>query len=336
MIDAAPDFAGASSPLVLSGDDVRRLLPMEVCIEAMDGAFRALADDRAVLPLRQVIRLPQHGGLLGVMPSYLDVPVLGPVTGAKIVSVFPGNHGTELDAHQGSVLLFEADRGRLLCLADASAITAVRTAAASGLATRLLARPDAGDLAILGAGIQAASHLEAMLVVRPIRRVRVWSRTAERAVAFAEAVSARHGLDVEAVGSAREAVGGADLVCTVTSSASPVLLGRWLAEGSHVNAVGSSVPSSREVDGEAVARSRVVVDRRESALAEAGDVLGAIEDGAIGPEHLAGELADVLTGRIPGRRTNEEITMFESLGLAIEDLAAVAAAYVRATSEDVR
>ena len=214
MIDATPDFAGASSPLVLSGDDVRRLLPMEVCIEAMDGAFRALADDRAVLPLRQVIRLPQHGGLLGVMPSYLDVPVLGPVTGAKIVSVFPGNHGTELDAHQGSVLLFEADRGRLLCLADASAITAVRTAAASGLATRLLARPDAGDLAILGAGIQAASHLEAMLVVRPIRRARVWSRTAERAVAFAEAVSARHGLDVEAVGSAWEAVGGADLVCT--------------------------------------------------------------------------------------------------------------------------
>jgi ornithine cyclodeaminase len=175
-----------------------------------------------------------------------------------------------------------------------------------------------------------------MLVVRPIRRVRVWSRTAGRAVAFAEAASARHGLGVEAAASGEQAVEGADLVCTVTSSSSPVLFGRWLAEGSHVNAVGSSVPSSREVDGEAVARSRLVVDRRESALVEAGDVLGAIEDGAIGPEHLAGELSDVLTGRIPGRRTNEEITMFESLGLAIEDLAAVAAAYVRATSEGVR
>jgi ornithine cyclodeaminase len=302
----------------------------------MEGAFHALAEGRAVLPLRQVIRLPHHGGLLGVMPSYLEVPVLGPMTGAKIVSVFPENHGTELDAHQGSVLLFEAERGRLLCLADASAITAIRTAAASGLATRLLARPEADDLAILGAGIQAASHLEAMLAVRPIRRVRVWSRTLERAAAFAESASARHGVGVEAMGSAQEAVEGADLVCTVTSSPSPVLLGRWVAEGAHVNAVGSSVPTSREVDAEAVARSRLIVDRRESALTEAGDVLGAIEEGAIGPDHLAGELADVLTGKVPGRRSNDEITMFESLGLAIEDLAAVASAYVRATNEGAR
>jgi ornithine cyclodeaminase len=330
------DPASAPAPLVLADDDVRALLPMKACIEAVEAAFRALSDGRAVLPLRQVIRLPGHGGLLGVMPSYLEVPGLGPVTGAKIVSVFPENHGTELDAHQGSVLLFEAERGRLLCVADASAITAIRTAAASGLATRLLARPDAGDLAILGAGVQAASHLEAMLAVRPIRGVRVWSRTPERTAAFAEAQSIRHGLPVDATASAQEAVEGADVVCTVTSSATPVLLGRWLAQGSHVNAVGSSVPSSREVDGEAVARSRLVVDRRESALSEAGDVLGAIEDGAIGPDHVAGELADVLTGAIPGRTTNEEITMFESLGLAIEDLAAVASAYVRFGGESPR
>jgi ornithine cyclodeaminase len=334
MSGAVLDLAGAR-PLVLSGDDVRRLLPMDACIEAMEGAFRALAGDRAVLPLRQVVRLPRRGGLLGVMPSYLEVPVLGAVTGAKIVSVFPENHGTELDAHQGSVLLFEAERGRLLCLADASAVTAIRTAAASGLATRLLARADAGDLAILGSGVQAASHLEAMLAVREIRRVRVWSRTPQRSKAFAE-TSVRHGVAVEVMNSAQEAVERADLICTVTSSSTPVLLGRWLSEGAHVNAVGSSVPSSREVDGEAVARSRLFVDRRESALAEAGDLLGAIEDGAVGSDHIAGELADVLTGTVAGRRTEGEITMFESLGLAIEDLAAVACAYVRATGEDVR
>lgn len=313
--------------LVLSGEDVARFLPMKAAIEAMEGAFLALAQGEALLPLRQVVRLPDGSGVLSLMPSHLSS--LG-VIGAKVFTVFPGNHGTDLDAHLGAVLLFEVERGRLLAVADATSITAIRTAAVSGLATRLLANADAGDLALIGSGTQARTHLEAMLAVRPIRRVRVWSRTPDRASAFAATATARHHLAVEPVPTAAEAVEGADIICTVTASDEPVLHGEWLAPGAHVNAVGSSVPSSREVDAAAVVRARIIVDRRQSALAEAGDLLGPLAEGAIGPEHLVAELAEVLTGAVPGRRSPEEITLFESLGLGIEDLAAAHVSYTRA------
>jgi ornithine cyclodeaminase len=253
------------------------------------------------------------------MPAYLDDPG---VIGAKIITVFPGNRGTPYESHQGSVLLFECQNGRPLAIVDASAITAVRTAAVSAVATRALARENAGDLALLGSGTQAGTHLEAMRAVRPVSRVRVWSRTPENARRFAEAQSERHGIEVTVVGSAREAVEGADIICTVTSAREPVLEGTWIAPGAHINDAGASTPAFRELDSAAVERSRVVVDRRESALNEAADILNPIQEGRIGEDHILAELGEVLAGGLQIRTSDDDITLFRSLGLAIEDLAA--------------
>ncbi len=291
---------------------------MSGAIDAMEGAFRALSAGEARLPLRTIVWTPDRRGGLGVMPGYLPERL-----GAKMVSVFPGNHGTELDSHQGVVLLFETERGRLVAAADATAITAIRTAAVSGLATRLLAREEAGDLAIFGSGTQAQTHLEAMLAVRKIRRIRVWSRSAENARTFAARERARHGVPIDVASSAEEAARGADLLCTVTSSKEAFLRGEWISPGAHVNAAGSSVASAREVDAAAVARASLFVDRRESTVNEAGDFLQAKAEGAVTEDHIRGEIGDVLAGRVPGRRSPDEITLFKSLGLAIEDIAAV-------------
>jgi ornithine cyclodeaminase len=221
------------------------------------------------------------------------------------------------------VLLFDNASGQLLAIADASSITAIRTAAVSGVATRALARPDAGDLALLGAGVLAMPHLEAMRAVRDIRRVRVWSRSRERAVQFAARALAESGVTVEVCTTARDAVDGADIVCTITAARSPILEGAWLAPGVHVNAVGASIPTARELDTDAVRRATLYVDRRESALNEAGDFLIPRAEGAITDDHIAGELGDVLTGAAPGRQAVAEATLFKSLGLAIEDIAAL-------------
>ena len=313
--------------LVIGQREVRRLLPVGDCIEVMADALAALARGEAAQPLRTVHRLPGSGRLIAVMPGHLG-PIDAP--GVKVISVFGGNHGTELDTHQGAVLLFEGARGRLVAVIDATEVTAIRTAAVSGLATRVLAREDAGDLALLGSGTQARTHLAAMALVRRLRRVRVWSRDAARAAAFAAAAAGDHACEVIAVASPRDAVSGADLVCTVTASPSPVVEGKWLAPGAHVNAVGACVATARELDGEAMARGRVVVDRRESALSEAGDLILARAEGAVGDDHIAAELGEVLVGRCEGRRASGEITIFKSLGLAIEDIAAAQVIYERA------
>ena len=213
---------------------------------------------------------------------------------------------------------------------DASSITAIRTAAVSGVATRALARENAGDLAILGSGVEAITHLAAMRAVRPLRRVRVWSRNPENARRFAVGLGPRQGITIEAMPTARAAVEGADLVCTTTAAREPVLEGAWLSPGAHVNAVGACFPATRELDTAAVARARLIVDRRESTLAEAGDFLIPRAEGAFGDEHIAGELGDVLLGRLPGRRTADEVTLFKSLGIAIEDLAAAHYLYEQA------
>jgi len=252
--------------------------------------------------------------------------------GAKVITVVPGNTGTPYDSHQGVVLLFEATNGRLRAIVDAAAITAIRTAAVSGVATRLLARADAGDLALLGTGVQAERHLEAMRVARRLRRVRAWSPNAGRRVAFAERMTRRFGLPVEPCDSARDAVEGADIVCTLTSAREPVLEGDWLEPGAHVNAVGASQPSARELDSAAVARARLFVDRRESALRESGDVLTPLHEGRFGVDHIRGEIGELLVGSAAGRTAPEEITLFESLGLAVEDL--FAAHYVASRAEE--
>ena len=304
---------------VIGHDEVRKLLPMAECVEVMAEMFRALGEGGALFPQRSVMWQPDGKGALGLMPSWLGSP---PALGAKVVSVFPGNVETRYESHQGAVLLFETANGRLQAIVDAGAITAIRTAAVSALATRLLARGDAGDLAILGSGTQAEMHLAAMQAVRPVWRVRVWSRDAGHARRFAAQATKRCGLEVLAVDNARGAVEDADVVCTVTGAKEPVLRGEWLSPGAHVNAVGASVPPFRELDTVAVVRSRLFVDSRASALAEADDIRVPLREKAIDENHIAGELADRVLGRVAGRTKADEITLFKSVGIAVEDLAA--------------
>jgi alanine dehydrogenase len=317
------------SLLFLDREDVEALLPMEECIEVIDEALRILARGQAVQPLRSVYWMPDRHGLLAVMPGMLS----GTVAGAKVLTVIPENHLHGMESHQGVVLLFEQERGKPLALLDAASVTAIRTAAASAVATRALARRDAGDLAILGSGVQARTHLDAMRAVRPLRRVRVWSRRPESARRFASQESERTGLSVESISTAREAVEGADLICTATAATEAVLLGDWIAPGAHINAVGACTPRARELDAAAVARSLLFTDRRESLLAEAGDFLLAREEGAVADDHIAGEIGEVLEGKIPGRRSDAEITLFKSLGIAVEDLAAGMHVYRKAVAE---
>jgi ornithine cyclodeaminase/alanine dehydrogenase-like protein (mu-crystallin family) len=315
--------------LAIDGATVRRLLPMDKCIDLMADALAGLARGNATNPLRSVLMLPFETAApsaLATMPAALGDP---PALGVKVISVFPGNHEAGIESHQGFVLLFEPEHGSPVALIDAIEITAIRTAAVSGLATRLLARSQARELAILGSGTQARSHLTAMRAVRPINRVRAWSPHPERLDAFVKGAE-EPGLVAEAAPDARSAVEGADIVCTVTASREPVLEGAWLADGAHVNAVGASQPSSRELDNEAVRRSRLFVDRRESAKRESGDYLIPLREGAIGDDHIVAEIGEVAAGMAAGRRSAEEITLFKSLGLAIEDLAAARWVHERA------
>jgi len=304
---------------VLGPREVERLLDMKSCIDLMEAALRALSSGNAVVPLRQKVSLPDRSGLLGLMPGYLGDPRS---FGLKVVTVFQRNHDVGRPSHQGVVMLFDVESGAPLGLFDAGAITAIRTAAASGAATRVLARADAGDLALLGSGVQARTHLEAMRCVRPLRRVRVWSRNDAHAREFAEREAQRAGIPIEVTRSAEAAVKGADLICTTTAATEPILQGEWLSPGAHVNAVGSSFATHRELDATAVKRARLYTDCRESASNEAGDFLIAKREGAFGDEHLLGELGEVLLGRVPGRRSPDDITLYKSLGVAVEDLAA--------------
>jgi ornithine cyclodeaminase len=318
--------------LIVNQPEVLSLLPMGECMEVMVHTLAELARGEALLPLRSIMWLPEKVGALGMMPAYLKA---AEVLGLKVISVFPGNHGTEFDTHQGAVMLFEAKNGRPLAVIDATEITAIRTAATSGVATKLLARDDAGDLAILGSGTQATKHLEAMLLARPIRRVRVWSRNPAHAAGFAEREVRQRGVMVEPVATAEEAVRGADLICTTTGSPDPVLRGEWITPGAHINAVGSSVPFARELDTRAVAGSRLFVDRRESTINEAGDFLFPKKEGAIGDDHIQGEIGELLIGRVAGRRSANEVTLFKSLGLAIEDLASAHHIYTKAIQRGI-
>jgi ornithine cyclodeaminase/alanine dehydrogenase-like protein (mu-crystallin family) len=313
--------------LVLGYDDVSRLLPMEECIEVMEEALAALARGDMYLPLRFVVKPPDAAGFIGLMPAYRGGD--SPVFALKALNVMPENprlHG--LDAHQGGVLLSDGETGRVTAFLNASAITEIRTAAVSAVATRALAREDARELAILGSGVQARSHLEAMRAVRNFDQVRIYSPTADHARALADD-------GATAVASAEEAVRRADVVVTATSSAEPVVERDWLKSGVHINAVGACLPHIRELDTRTVADAAFFTDRRESAENEAGDFVMAQKEGAIGPEHIQAELGEVVAGMAPGRSSDDEITIFESLGLAIEDLAAADHVVRRARAEGV-
>jgi ornithine cyclodeaminase/alanine dehydrogenase-like protein (mu-crystallin family) len=303
---------------VLRAAEVRALLPMTECVELMRRTMIALSEGRAVAPLRSVMAMPGARGMLGNMPGYLADPEC---FGVKLVSLMPRNEPGRYSSHLGLVLLFESEHGCPVGILDAAEITAIRTAAVSGLATRLLARPDAGDLAILGAGEQARSHLEAMLAVRPLRRIRVWARDRAKAEVFAGTEGARHGVAIETAGSVPQAVAGADIICTLTKAREPILLGDWISRGAHLNVVGSSIAAAAEIDTAAVAQSHFFVDCRNSTVNEGGEYLRALRCGAISAAHIAAEIGEVANGTHPGRTSRDEVTLYKSLGVAPQDLA---------------
>lgn len=294
---------------------------MPACIEAVARAHAALARREAVLPVRTLMRPePLGGGILGMMPGFIGGEA--PLFGMKAVTVFHANAARGLPSHQGVILLFSSETGALEALVDAGEVTAIRTAAASAAAARILARKDARILAILGSGTQARTHLAAMAAVRDLAEARIWSRSGEGAARFAAESAGSFPFAVRAAPTAEEAVRGADLVVTVTASREPVLAGAWLSSGAHVSAVGACLPAARELDTDAVRRSSVFVDVKESALREAGDILIPIREGALTETCIRAELGDLVTGAHPGRKDPREITLYKSLGVAIQDLAA--------------
>lgn len=319
---------------VLTQQDVRQLLPMSACLALMDVTLMSFSRGDSIMPLRTVLRLPGERDAFASMPAYLGMPSVGiSAIGAKVISIFPANHGTALDSHQGAVLLFDSENGSLLAVMEASAVTAIRTAAVSAVATQILSRTDADELAILGSGVQARMHLESIPLVRSIRRARIWSRNRANAEALATSVREAAEFVVEVSDTAEAAVRNAAIICTTTSSHTPVLRGQWVAPGSHVNVVGASIPKAREVDTDLVTRSRVFVDSRVSALNEAGDILIPIQEGAITADHIVAEIGAVLATNRSGRETPSEITLFKSLGLAVEDVAAARAVFEQAVEE---
>jgi len=319
--------------LVVSHAEVEQLLPMSECIGVMDDALAALARGEMYQPLRQVIYPPDAGGVLAMMPAYRSAP--DPVYGLKAICVFPKNPELGKDSHQGGVFLFRGDTGEPLALVNASAITAIRTAAVSGVATRVLARADAGELAIIGSGVQARSHLAAISVVRKIKRARIASRTHDHAQRFVNEMQPRFDFPVSVASSVQEAVAGADLIVTATTSREPVIQREWIAPGTHINAVGTYSPRARELDTATMLAASLFVDRRESALNEAGDYLIPAQEGVLGPEHIRAELGEILIGAATGRTSPDEITVFKSLGLAIEDLASAAHVYRNAQEQNL-
>lgn len=312
--------------LILSDRDVRDLLDMPSCIAAMQDVLAELERGGLFNPLRFVTR-PPADTFMGFMPAYRAGSE--PLYSLKEVVIAPANHARGLDSHQGAVLVHDGVTGVLRAVVNASAITEIRTAAVSAVATTLLARPNAGSVAIIGAGVQARSHVAAMQACLPAARIIVWSRTR----AHAEALAADSGCWVAE--SLDAALDGADVVCTTTSSREPIITRAMLSAGTHYNAVGSSIAAAREFDAEAMAAVSLFVDRRESTLNESGDYLDAAREAGIGPDHIRAELGELLVGAHPGRTDDREMTLFKSLGIAVEDLAAAQLCITRARERGV-
>ncbi len=315
-------------PLLLTESDVLRVLDVRELIAGMRDALRRFSAGEVVQPVRSTLRVEPAGAYYSPMPAYLR-DERGGALGMKSVAFFPGNAGGALPTHVATVLLLDPRTGALLAVLDGRLITELRTAAVTALSVELLARPDARRYAILGSGVQARGHLRTLAEVRDVASVRVWSRTPEHAARFAREMARTVRCDIEPAGTVREAVRGADVVVAVTAAREPVLEGAWLEAGMHVCAVGSSTPDRRELDAEAVARCRAFVDSRAAARVESGDLLMAEREGRIGPDHVVGELGEVASGAA-GRRDRAEITLFKSLGLAVEDVASARLAYERA------
>jgi ornithine cyclodeaminase/alanine dehydrogenase-like protein (mu-crystallin family) len=315
--------------LILGHDDVVAALTPEACADAMASVLAAHARGEALMPLRSMVQFPGAAGFMATMPAWRggDEPLFS----LKSLCIMPGNPARGLDSHQGTVTLFDGATGAPKAILDASAVTSVRTAAVSAVATRLLAREDARVLAVLGAGVQGKAHLEALLPVRAFEDVRVFGPNQAHAQEVADGHARATGGRVAVAPSAEDAVRGADVIVLATTAREPVVRRDWLASGAHINAVGASVPRDRELDVETVAASALFCDSRESLRNEAGEYRLAVEQGAIsGENHVRGELGEVLAGIADGRRSDGELTVFRSLGLAVEDLAAAECAVERA------
>jgi len=314
------------SVLILSEHDVRELLDMESCVAAMEDVLSRLARDELTNPLRSMMRT-QGPALMGLMPAYRGGEE--PLFALKEIVVAPENSSRGLDPHQGAVLLHDGVTGVLVAILNASPITEIRTAAVSAAATKALARDGARTVAVLGSGVQGRSHVDAMQTVLDDPIIRIWSRNSAHAEALALETHSLVATSIE------EALDGADVVCTATAAREPIVELGWLAPGTHLNAAGASIRTSRELSSETVAAATLFVDRRESTLNESGDYLFAVEEQGIGPDHIVAELGEVLTGIHPGRRTDDELTVFKSLGIAVEDLAAAELCVARARERGV-
>jgi ornithine cyclodeaminase len=321
--------------LVLSGNAVRSVLGYPECAAAMRAALLARARGEVFQPLRSVLTPDGAAGRMVLMPSYQQGQPLG--YGLKAITVTPGNPAAGLDSHQGIVLLSGSVTGEPLAVLNASALTEIRTAAVSAVATDLLASPDADVLAIIGTGVQARAHLLAITATRRLAQVRIAGRHPDQAARFAADLAPflPAGTELLACADVPEAVRAAGIVVTATSATQPVVRREWLSPGTHLNAVGACLPDARELDTATVADSAFFCDSRDSVIAEAGDYVLAAAEGAVGPDHIKAELGEVLAGTADGRRGERELTIFESLGLAVEDLAAAAVAYRAAGERDI-
>ena len=301
---------------VIDVEQVRRLLPMAECVDVMAEAMKAVSGGDVVQPMRTVLPVDDGGGHLFVMPAASRS--LGSY-GAKLISLTPANSSKGLPAIRGQYLLFEGDTGAAVALIDAASLTAIRTAAASGLAARLLALPGAATCGIFGTGVQAMTHAEAMCAVRPVREIRIWGRDAEKANRLAQQLK----VSTRRIVSAHKdpaAVAACDIVCTVTGSSQPILKGEWVRPGAHINLVGAHTLAQREADTELVRRSQVFVDQLEAARREAGDIMIPIQERSVPADHIRGEIGQVATGGITGRTSADQVTLYKSVGIAAQDL----------------
>lgn len=312
--------------LSIGADEVRDLLSMPDCIALMAEVLASVSAGEVEQPIRTVVEMGDASRLMGLMPSYWRTRG---IAGTKVITVVPHNHNIGLPSHQGGIFVFRADTGEPLAVVDGESVTAIRTAAVSGVATKMLARRDASRLALIGTGTQARQHFLAVAAVRPITGVSIWGRTREHAEHLRDELQQLSVADIEVAPTVAEAVLEADIVCTVTASREPILKGQWLKPGCHVNAVGACRATDRELDSALVQKARLYVDSRQAAEHEAGDYLIPLAAGVVREGHIVGELGEVLSGRIPARQAVDQVTLFKSLGLAVEDLAAAHFIYER-------
>jgi alanine dehydrogenase len=312
---------------LLTEEQVRSLLSMGDLITAMESAVARFSAREVLQPVRTVLSVGPAHAFFGLMPAYIEQPAS---LGAKLVTVFNANHDKGLPSHLATIVLLDPETGSLIALMDGRYITEARTAAVSAVSARHLARPEASTLAIIGSGVQARSHLEAFAEVRTLKDVRVWSPTARSRERFVDDMSGHTSARLHASDSAEAAIRGADLIVLATSSTAPVLDDAWVAPGTHVVSVGACRPDQREMAPELVARARLFVDSRAAALVESGDVVMGIKEHRFGEDHVVGELGDVVLGRAPGRTSDKGITVFKSLGMAVEDVATADLVYRRA------